>query len=39
MPDMDFSKWVKPAEIADTIYFHLTHNYIKDAVVKVYGEV
>jgi len=39
MPDMDFSKWVKPTEIADTIYFHLTHNYIKDAVIKVYGEV
>ncbi len=39
MPDADFSKWVTPEQIADAIYFHLTHGYVKEAVIKVYGEV
>jgi len=39
MSEADFSKWVTPAQIADAIYFHLTHPYIKDNVIKVYGEV
>lgn len=39
MPDADFSKWVTPAQIADAIYFHMTHPYIKDNVIKVYGEL
>jgi hypothetical protein len=39
MPDADFSEWVTPVEIADSIYYYLTHPYIKEGVIKVYGEV
>ncbi len=38
MPDADFSKWVKPTEIADVINFYTTPeaDIIKESVVKVY---
>lgn len=39
MPDADFSKWVKPAEIADIIYRHTTPemSVLRETVLKVYG--
>jgi NAD(P)-dependent dehydrogenase (short-subunit alcohol dehydrogenase family) len=40
MPDDDFSKWVKPSEIADIIYRHTTPemNVLRETVLKVYGK-
>jgi NAD(P)-dependent dehydrogenase (short-subunit alcohol dehydrogenase family) len=39
MPDADFTKWVKPEAIADTIYFYCTDeaSIVREPVVKVYG--
>lgn len=39
MPDMDFSDWVKPEEIAESINFYLDNPYLKQAVIKAYGNV
>ncbi|MBK6265761.1 SDR family NAD(P)-dependent oxidoreductase [Marivirga sp. S37H4] len=39
MPDMDFSAWVKPEEIAKTINFYLDNPYLKQAIIKAYGNV
>jgi NAD(P)-dependent dehydrogenase (short-subunit alcohol dehydrogenase family) len=40
MPDADFTKWVKPEAIADTIYFYCTGeaSIIREPVIKVYGD-
>jgi NAD(P)-dependent dehydrogenase (short-subunit alcohol dehydrogenase family) len=40
MPDADFSKWVKPSEIADIIYRHTTPemSVLRETVLKVYGK-
>ena len=39
MPDGDFTKWVKPEAIADTIYFYCTAaaSIIREPVIKVYN--
>ena len=39
MPDADFSSWVKPSDIADTIFFYSgeTANAIKEPVVKIFN--
>lgn len=39
MPDADFSKWVKPGAIADTIYFYCTDAaaVIREPVIKAYN--
>lgn len=39
MPDADFNKWVKAAEIADTIYYYCsdTARSLREPVIKVYG--
>ena len=39
MPDADPSKWVKPEEIADIIYFHCTDAgaILREPLIKVYG--
>ena len=39
MPDADFTKWVKPEEIADIIYFHCTEaaSILREPIIKVYG--
>ena len=39
MPKANYNDWVKPEEIADTIYYHLTHPYLKEATIKTYGNV
>ncbi len=39
MPDADFSDWVTPDQIADAIFFHLENDYIRESVIKVYGNV
>ncbi len=41
MPDADFSKWVKPEEIAEIIRFMCSEpgNTMRDTVLKVYGGV
>jgi NAD(P)-dependent dehydrogenase (short-subunit alcohol dehydrogenase family) len=39
MPDMNFDDWVKPEEVAKTVNFYLDNPYIKETVVKLYGEV
>ena len=38
MPDADFSSWVKPEEIADTIYFYCTDaaSILREPVIKMY---
>ncbi|MEM6264183.1 MAG: SDR family NAD(P)-dependent oxidoreductase [Bacteroidota bacterium] len=40
MPDADFSKWVKPEEIADTIHFLTTPagKQLRETVLKMYGQ-
>jgi NAD(P)-dependent dehydrogenase (short-subunit alcohol dehydrogenase family) len=40
MPDVDFSKWVKPEAIADSIYFYCTDkaSIVREPVIKVYGD-
>lgn len=40
MPDADFSKWVKPEEIADVMAFACSEksNVLREAVLKVYGK-
>jgi len=38
MPDANFDDWVTPQQIAETIYYHFKHPYIKEAIIKVYGE-
>jgi NAD(P)-dependent dehydrogenase (short-subunit alcohol dehydrogenase family) len=39
MPDADFSKWVRPEDIASVIYYHCTHEAaaLRETVIKVYG--
>lgn len=39
MPDADFSSWVKPSDIADTIFFYSgeTANAIKEPVIKIFN--
>jgi NAD(P)-dependent dehydrogenase (short-subunit alcohol dehydrogenase family) len=39
MPKADFSKWVKPADIAETMFFAVSDkgNVLRDPVFKVYG--
>lgn len=39
MPGADFDKWVKPAEIADVIFFHSTGEgaVLQEPILKVYG--
>ncbi|MFT3683058.1 MAG: SDR family NAD(P)-dependent oxidoreductase [Ferruginibacter sp.] len=39
MPDADFSKWVKPEAIADTVYFYCTEEAaaVREPVIKMYG--
>ncbi len=39
MPDADFSKWVTPEQIADTIVFHASEraNALRESLIKVYG--
>jgi NAD(P)-dependent dehydrogenase (short-subunit alcohol dehydrogenase family) len=39
MPKADFSKWVKPADIAESIYFLVSDkgNVLRDPIFKVYG--
>lgn len=39
MPDADFSKWVKPEAIAESIYFYCTSvaSIIREPIIKVYG--
>jgi NAD(P)-dependent dehydrogenase (short-subunit alcohol dehydrogenase family) len=39
MPDADPSKWVKPEEVADIIYFHCTDAgaILREPLIKVYG--
>ncbi len=39
MPDKDFSSWVKPEAIADTIYFYCTETAVtlREAVIKLYN--
>jgi NAD(P)-dependent dehydrogenase (short-subunit alcohol dehydrogenase family) len=39
MPDADFSSWVKPSDIADTIFFYSgdTANAIREPVIKIFN--
>jgi len=39
MPDADFSKWVRPEEIASVIYFHCSDDAraIREPVIKIFG--
>jgi NAD(P)-dependent dehydrogenase (short-subunit alcohol dehydrogenase family) len=39
MPKADFSKWVKPSEIAESIFFLVGDkgNILRDPILKVYG--
>lgn len=39
MPNEDFSKWVRPEDIADIIYFHCTDAaaVLRETVIKIYG--
>jgi NAD(P)-dependent dehydrogenase (short-subunit alcohol dehydrogenase family) len=39
MPDADFSSWVKPSDIADTIFFYSgdTANSIREPVIKIFN--
>lgn len=37
MPDADFSDWVKPEEIAKTINFYLDNPFLKQSIIKTYG--
>ncbi len=39
MPNSDFSDWVTPKEIAETINYYIDHPYLKEAVIKAYGKV
>ena len=39
MPDADFNDWVKPEDIANTIYYHCTDEaaVLRETIIKVYG--
>ncbi|HRI21074.1 MAG TPA: SDR family NAD(P)-dependent oxidoreductase [Panacibacter sp.] len=39
MPDADFSKWVKPEDIANIIFYHCTNEaaMLRETVIKIYG--
>ncbi|GAA5032209.1 3-ketoacyl-ACP reductase [Marivirga lumbricoides] len=39
MPKMDFTKWVKPKEIAETINFYLDNSYLRQNIIKAYGSL
>jgi NAD(P)-dependent dehydrogenase (short-subunit alcohol dehydrogenase family) len=39
MPNTDFNRWIKPEEIADTIYYYSseTAKSIREPVIKIFG--
>lgn len=37
MPDADFSKWVTPEQIADTIHFIVSQSALREPIIKLYG--
>jgi NADP-dependent 3-hydroxy acid dehydrogenase YdfG len=39
MSDMNFDDWVKPEQIADTIYYYIQHPELREGVIKVYGNM
>ena len=39
MPDADFSDWVKPEEIANSIRFYLENPFLKQGIIKAFGNV
>ncbi|WMN12571.1 SDR family NAD(P)-dependent oxidoreductase [Marivirga salinae] len=39
MSDMDFSDWVKPEQIADSILHYLKHPELREGVIKAFGKI